>query len=251
MSPPPTFIDGTEITGATIDGQEVQEITVDGQTVFVAGGIPDGLVDNFELDPDGPYQSGQTLAEYYSGDLSLFQIVSSSVFGSSRAMEYSGNNGTIFSYVGDGLPNYFPKGETATVRLREDDTDGIFPFVNIGATPSDDGVQVQIFGGSANLFRIENANNGSILADASVSIGSEVHEIEIQRHDGSGSQPNDEIVAELYELDSNFDRVTPAKATLSANVSRIASQSGIAFGAASFGPQMVFADDFIAGQPLP
>jgi len=37
MSPPPTSIDGTEITGATIDGQDVEEITVDGQTVFAAG----------------------------------------------------------------------------------------------------------------------------------------------------------------------------------------------------------------------
>jgi len=36
---PPTNIDGTEITGATIDGQGVEEITVDGQAVFSA--IPD------------------------------------------------------------------------------------------------------------------------------------------------------------------------------------------------------------------
>jgi hypothetical protein len=36
MSPPPTSIDGTDITGATIDGQDVQEITIDGQVVFVA-----------------------------------------------------------------------------------------------------------------------------------------------------------------------------------------------------------------------
>jgi hypothetical protein len=36
MSPPPTSIDGTDITGATIDGQEVQEITIDGQTVFTS-----------------------------------------------------------------------------------------------------------------------------------------------------------------------------------------------------------------------
>jgi hypothetical protein len=37
MTPPPTNIDGTDITGATIDGQDVQEITIDGQTVFTAG----------------------------------------------------------------------------------------------------------------------------------------------------------------------------------------------------------------------
>jgi len=40
MTPPPTSIDGTDITGATIDGQEVQEITVDGQTVFTAKTLP-------------------------------------------------------------------------------------------------------------------------------------------------------------------------------------------------------------------
>jgi hypothetical protein len=43
MSPPPTSIDGTDITGATIDGQEVQEITIDGQTVFEPL-----LIDDFE-----------------------------------------------------------------------------------------------------------------------------------------------------------------------------------------------------------
>jgi len=36
MTPPPTSIDGTDITGATIDGQEVIEITVDGDRVFRA-----------------------------------------------------------------------------------------------------------------------------------------------------------------------------------------------------------------------
>jgi len=40
MTPPPTSIDGTDITGATIDGQEVQEITIDGQTVFTAEPTP-------------------------------------------------------------------------------------------------------------------------------------------------------------------------------------------------------------------
>jgi len=44
MTPPPTSIDGTDITGATIDGQEVQEITIDGQTVFTAF----EFIDNFE-----------------------------------------------------------------------------------------------------------------------------------------------------------------------------------------------------------
>jgi hypothetical protein len=45
---PPTFIDGTKITGATIDGQDVEEITVDGQTVFSA--VPDSGLLRYELD---------------------------------------------------------------------------------------------------------------------------------------------------------------------------------------------------------
>jgi len=45
MTPPPTSIDGSDITGATIDGQEVQEITIDGQIVFQARPpIPGSLV---------------------------------------------------------------------------------------------------------------------------------------------------------------------------------------------------------------
>jgi hypothetical protein len=51
MSPPPTSIDGTDITGATIDGTDVQEITVDGQTVFTAGpDVPDSVVNRAPLD---------------------------------------------------------------------------------------------------------------------------------------------------------------------------------------------------------
>jgi len=42
MTPPPTSIDGTDITGATIDGQDAGEIPIDGQTVFAK--IPGSVV---------------------------------------------------------------------------------------------------------------------------------------------------------------------------------------------------------------
>jgi len=48
MSPPPTNIDGTDITGATIDGQDVQEITVDGDTVFTAS----ALIHRYDFEDD-------------------------------------------------------------------------------------------------------------------------------------------------------------------------------------------------------
>jgi len=64
MTPPPTNIDGTDITGATIDGQEVQEITIDGQTVFTAGPvIPASTIYYWPFDEG----SGQTSAEKIEG----------------------------------------------------------------------------------------------------------------------------------------------------------------------------------------
>jgi hypothetical protein len=53
MTPPPTSIDGTDITGATIDGQDVGEITVDGQTVFSAGAPSSGLLHNYDFSDPG------------------------------------------------------------------------------------------------------------------------------------------------------------------------------------------------------
>jgi len=48
---PPTSIDGTDITGATIDGTDVQEITGAGQTVFSAGPVqPPSGVSRWTLD---------------------------------------------------------------------------------------------------------------------------------------------------------------------------------------------------------
>jgi hypothetical protein len=49
MSPPPTSIDGTNITGATIDGQNVESITIDGQQVFSAApDLPASVVANYD-----------------------------------------------------------------------------------------------------------------------------------------------------------------------------------------------------------
>jgi hypothetical protein len=50
MTPPPTSMDGTDITGATIDGTEVSEITVDGDTVFTA--TAESLISLYEFEQD-------------------------------------------------------------------------------------------------------------------------------------------------------------------------------------------------------
>jgi len=65
---PPTNIDGTDITGATIDGTEVQEITVGGDTVFTA--IPDSAISRYTF--DSADISGSTLTDIWgSSDMTL------------------------------------------------------------------------------------------------------------------------------------------------------------------------------------
>jgi len=85
MSPPPTSIDGTDITGATIDGQDVQEITVDGQTVFAA--LPDSVTNRWPSDEG----SGTTLADSLGDtDISLTfnRWASGSQFNGGAAPDY-------------------------------------------------------------------------------------------------------------------------------------------------------------------
>jgi hypothetical protein len=65
MSPPPTNIDGTDITGATIDGQEVQEITVDGDVVFSAApDIPDSAVWRVNAPSLSGFNDGDTVSTW-------------------------------------------------------------------------------------------------------------------------------------------------------------------------------------------
>ena len=89
-----------DFTGGTwrslIDGQEVSA-------------IPDGLVDNFEnadADPAGVYETGETIADYYSQDTADFARTTETVFNGGHALEATSDNVDIVSTPGDGLPNY-------------------------------------------------------------------------------------------------------------------------------------------------
>jgi len=75
MTPPPTSIDGTDITGATIDGQDVQEITVDGQTVFTS--TPPSLVARYEFEQDVTDSVGDADGTNNGGTFSSDSIVGS------------------------------------------------------------------------------------------------------------------------------------------------------------------------------
>jgi len=99
MSPPPTNIDGTDITGASIDGQDVQEITLDGQTVFSAGVDLTNLTNAWSFDEG----SGTLAADNFGTDditLQTGKWITGSQFVGGTAVDF---DGSFFGFVGDSL----------------------------------------------------------------------------------------------------------------------------------------------------
>jgi len=111
MTPPPTSIDGTDITAATIDGQDVQEITIDGQTVFTA--IPPNVIDNFE---ESLYDDqNKTLLDYYNGDVSGYERnTNAPVFEGSYSLK---TTGSALEIVSDTLNTNPTRGDTFSFRV--------------------------------------------------------------------------------------------------------------------------------------
>jgi len=101
MTPPPTSIDGTNITGATIDGQEVQEITIDGETVFTAGPNPADFFDIFYAMDEG---SGASLT-----DTNSFTDAS---WNGSWVSSTEGFNGSHLEFDGNG--DFFVSNDTSS-----------------------------------------------------------------------------------------------------------------------------------------
>jgi len=113
---PPTNIDGTDITGATMDGTDVTEITVDGDTVFTAETLPvaySDLVAWYPFDPSfyGGFAADDATALFnpaQSGDLTAYDgTVNGATFQSgggvtdigaganSGAFDFDGSNDSI------------------------------------------------------------------------------------------------------------------------------------------------------------
>jgi len=116
MTPPPTSIDGTDITGATIDGQDVEEITIDGNVVFSAApDIPDAqnLVARYDA-RNLSLSDGQTVNtwpdEVGNADLSISSgtptYVSNGISGV-PSVDYDGNNDSHSVVFGNSLSEPF------------------------------------------------------------------------------------------------------------------------------------------------
>jgi len=121
---PPTSIDGTDITAATIAGTDVTEITVDGDTVFTAGGPPStNLVHQYDA----------SLSTNETDDIPD-QIGSDDLTGSGSGFESSAQNGLNYiEYSGGGSshgvdfasPLSGPVTISAAIEIRNRDSIGI------------------------------------------------------------------------------------------------------------------------------
>ena len=123
----PITVDGLDVDDVTIDGDVVDEITMDGDVVYQASAIPDSVVDNFEDadgDPLGVYETGETLADYYTlneGNGSIARTTSNVIEGGhalGRDGSPSGDRITAWSVPGDGLNRYLDEGDKIGVLLR-------------------------------------------------------------------------------------------------------------------------------------
>lgn len=110
--------------------------------------IPASVVDNFEAadgDPPGPYESGETIADYYRGATGSYGRTTTNAVEGSFAMEATveSSNDYIYSLPGDGLPNYPDAGQTVDGIIN--DPDAIDPGVLAGASENANGIDGYLY----------------------------------------------------------------------------------------------------------
>ena len=76
--------------------------------------IPDALVDNFEDEPNGIYESGETIVDYYSNDTGSYGRTTSNVEEGEQALGRTVEEAHVgvVSEPGDGLNRYPDEGDT-------------------------------------------------------------------------------------------------------------------------------------------
>jgi hypothetical protein len=90
--------------------------------------------------------------------------------------------------------------------------------------------------GEIQLRRIDGAGSTTILAsdeNSNYGVEQEAFEAEVEWHDGTGSEPDNTIVARLYELDSNLDRMQQIGSDIKAQDPTYATQGEVFFAAGS------------------
>ena len=122
----------------------------DSVTVEIGFAIPDAVVDNFEDAPDGPYESGETIADYYSGTTSNFERGTANAVQGSQALQLTTSVGVqqIASTPTDGLFDYPNEGDTVSSLIY---TGSAATGPMVAAAPGVDGYVYTISGDNSEL----------------------------------------------------------------------------------------------------
>ena len=198
--------------------------------------IPDSVVDDFErgdLDP-------------YSGDLGSFGVTQTNVPEGDFALEIDDASAeeVIYSEPDDGLDYYPQKGDVFVCLLKDPDEDYRPKFFwGLSNNGGVSGYSVRLAPDSGGI-RISEWDDGSqsTIADTSINHdGDTWYWMEVEWHDGSADDPEDEIVATLYDVDVSKIEDDPAEArgnelgSTSVNDDNHANNRGVGFGVGSTG----------------
>ena len=204
--------------------------------------IPDSVVDNFEdadADPPGPYESGQTLSDFYSITGSFARNDSNPIKdGHSLERTAAENNSRIISQPGDGLPNYPAEGESVSALIQDFSQ---FPFV-MSAVPSGSFSGYGLLVGGVDdirLWRIDSTSRTELDTISTTSIPNEVVEV-VVKPPASGENT---VEASVWSVDqTTFERQTQ-EVTLSGTDDTYAGERGLGIANASSSGTGVFADE--------
>jgi len=241
---PPINIGGDTVEAITIDGTSVGEVTVGGDVVFST--IPDSLIDNFEKILYG--DRGNSLSDYYTGDLADFaRNTNNPVIEGSYSLKGPTAATTANLISTSGLQNYPAKGDVISCYVR--DAGAGRPQIRFGLQDANNFYGAEVL---TDLPRIDIKKNGSgISSSANLSLSSNAwYEIEVEWHDGSGSQPDNTIVVTLYDVDSSGNR-TGTKDSVSTTDSDNASNTGIGFRKGNNDGSKVIWDDYTNDGTVP
>lgn len=147
---------------------------INGSVQLAETAIPASVIDNFEAsdaDPAGVYETGQTIADYYSGSTDRFGRTTSNVQEGATALEATNPNGNpqlVESSPGDGLNTYPSDGDTIRFIIRDP---GAFPGLAVNADFSSGDVYSYSIRSADNTIRIEQrGSTAATLASANASV---------------------------------------------------------------------------------
>jgi len=238
MSPPIRDGSGNDIGSIRLgDGSEVSEVRTGAGDVLFSGTKP--VIEDFE----------DNSLSNFGGDTQAFTITTTNALEQNHSLIPTGGDGV--SRISDTSLSTPPeKGDVISCLLRESPTsNNNFPsymFGVSGSGSSQDGYSIQI--NSNDKLQIRRLDNGSrtILSTAR-SVGmtdGDIFDVEAQWHDGSGTEPDNTIVAKVFEIDQSTLTRTNELASISASDSVYANNLGIGFELFTTGTEPEIVADF-------